>query len=409
MLPPTAQGVSFFSFSTVREQFKLNAVDNSSRTNRSASLLGLTAAALLLGVGGCSLVSLKSPERPLSARDSNARLLTREYSAHFIEAIEKGAGDITAAETDTEVLTNTLRWEVGASTQSVRAAMQLAPMMSFLDTWALALQMREFFAEGNAGGSLFGSHQEAVRALADLQAVSADNLARRIIAPKEFRKYQTFVQDYVLRYPIQDLQFAREPIVDLWSRETGSEVKLVDSLGTIPEAMSDFADRLQIYSDTLPSQTLWKTQLALRDSGYSRLDLSKELSELDRRFERMAAVAENAPALVHDSVRDVRQTLLTIIDKLNQSSQAMILALHDERVALTADVRSERATALVAVDEQRKALAIDAAKLSNQLLTTAGQELRRLAREVILLLVLFSLVVLGLPFAAGYLVGRGRR
>jgi len=369
----------------------------------------LTAAALLLGASGCSLISLKSPERPLSARDSNARILTREYSAHFIAAVEKSADETTAGETDAVVLTNTLRWKVGASTQSVRAATQIAPMMSFLDTWALALQMQAFLADSNTGGSLFGSHQDTFRAVADAQAENADVLAQRVIAPKEFQKYHTFVQSYVSRYPILDLTFARAPIVELWSRETGSEVKLVDSLGTIPEAMSDFGDRLQIYGETLPSQTLWKTELALRDSGYSRLEIREELAQLDRRFDRMAAAAEGAPALMRDAVRDVRQTLLTIIDKVNRSSEAMFLAFHDERVALTADIQAERAKALVAVDEQRKALVLDAAKLSDQMITTAGQELRRLAREVILLIILFSIVALGLPFAAGYFVGRGRR
>jgi hypothetical protein len=39
---------------------------------------------------------------------------------------------------------------------------------------------------------------------------------------------------------------------------------------------------------------------------------------------------------------------------------------------------------------------------------TAGREVRQLAREVLLLLIVLSLVVLGLPFAAGYMVGRHR-
>jgi hypothetical protein len=282
-------------------------------------------------------------------------------------------------------------------------------MMGLLDTWALARQMRAFLAEGNTGGTLFGSHQEAVREVAEVQAQNADALAERIIAPKEFQKYQEFVETYVRRYPLQDLTFDRASIVELWSSETGAEVKLVDSLGTIPEAMSDFADRMKIYGDTLPSQALWKTELALRDSGYSRIDIRRELEQLDDRMDRMTAVAENAPELVHDAVADVRRTLITIIDKVNQSTAAMMLVLHDERVDLTADIQAERAKALVALDEQRKALTLDAARISNQLVITAGRELRRLALQVVLLLVLFAVVALGLPFAAGYFVGRGRR
>jgi hypothetical protein len=345
----------------------------------------------------------------LSTRDLNARILTREYSAHFIAAVEKCADGITAGEVDAEVLTNTLRWELGASTQSVRAATQIAPMMSFLDTWALALQMNEFVAEGNTGANLFGAHQAAIREVAEVQAQNADALAERIIAPKDFPKYQKFVQTYVRRFPLHDLSFERAPIVEQWSLEGGAEVKLVDSLGTIPEAMSDFADRVQIYGDALPSQTLLKTELALRDSGYSRLDLRAELTRLDERMDRLTAVAENAPELVHDAVADVRKTLITIIDKVNQSTTAMMLAFHEERVDLTADVQAERAKAIVALDEQRKALTLDAARISNQVVITAGRELRRLALQVVLLLILFAVVALGLPFAAGYFVGRGRR
>ena len=369
----------------------------------------LVLAAMLAGAGGCSLLSIKSPERPLSARDLNARILTREYSAHFIAAVEKCADDITAGESDPRVVTNTLRWEVGAATQSVRAATQIAPTMGLLDTWALAMQMKAFMAEGSTGGALFGSHQAAVRALADEQADTANDLAHRILAPKDFQKYLSFVEAYSHRYPLEDLSFTRASIVELWSRESGSEVKLVDSLGTIPEAMSDLADRMQIYGEALPSQALWKTELALRGSGYSQVDIRSELAQLDSRLNRMAAVAENAPQLVHGAVNDVRETLITIIDKLNQSSESMITAFHNERVALTADIQSEREKALVAVDEQRKALALDAARVGDQVLTTAGEELRRLVREVLLLLILFAAVVLGLSFGAGYFLGRARQ
>ena len=51
------------------------------------------AAVLLLGAAGCSLISVKSPERPLSVRDLNARILTRELSSQFVAAVARCAGD----------------------------------------------------------------------------------------------------------------------------------------------------------------------------------------------------------------------------------------------------------------------------------------------------------------------------
>ena len=372
---------------------------------RSAKII--LATALLLGGAGCSLVSIK--EKPLSARDLNARVLTREYSAHLITAIEQCAEDISATEDDQQILINTLQWEISAASQSVRAATQITPMMGVLDTWALALQMQAFVAEGNAGGSLFGSHQDAVRALADQQAKIATDLAGLLIVPKDLPRYRKFVEEYVQDSPIESLAFARAPIVARWSREHGADLKLIDSLGTISESMSDISDRMRIYGEALSSQALWKTELAIHQSGLTGKEMHSTLDDLNARVDRMAAAAEKAPDLVHSAIAEVHQTLIGIINRLNESSATMMQALHEERIALTADVRIEREAALIAIDEQRKALALDAAKISDQVVATAGQEARRLAREVLMFLIVLSIIVLGLPFAAGYLVGRNRR
>jgi len=72
---------------------------------------------------------LTSPERPLSTRDLNARILTREYSSGFVVAVEQCADEISVAENDPNVVGNTLRWKIAAAPESQRAATQMAPMM----------------------------------------------------------------------------------------------------------------------------------------------------------------------------------------------------------------------------------------------------------------------------------------
>ena len=151
------------------------------------------AAAVLACVAGCSLISLKSPERPLSSRDLNARILTREFSYHFIGVVAQCADDIAANDSDPEVLANALRWKIGAAAESQRAATRLAPMMALLDTWALASQMQQFLSPGRAGGTLFGSRQEAALTVASELDEGAQDLARRLIAPGELGQYQQFV------------------------------------------------------------------------------------------------------------------------------------------------------------------------------------------------------------------------
>jgi hypothetical protein len=369
----------------------------------------LACLAIVLCVEGCSLISLKSPERPLSDRDMNTRILTREFSYHFIGAVEQRADEIAAAETDPGVIANTLRWKIGAAQESQRAAMRLAPAMSLLDTWALAQQMKSFLSPGNPGAALFGAHQEAALSLASELDEDAATLAGRLISGKDLETYRTFVQMYSREHPLTSLDFVRASVVELWTQSQGTNFKLVDSLGTIPEAMADVSDRVKISGDALASQAMWRTQLALRDAGYSGNDLRSALRQLDEQLAKVSATAENAPQLMHDAVTDVRRSVFEALDRVDRSSATLIEKLSVQREALTADLHTERDTMLAAADTQRKALAQDVSRIADQVVRSSGEQVRALAREVLLLLIVLSLVVLGLPFWAGYMLGRSRR
>jgi hypothetical protein len=338
----------------------------------------------------------------------NARILTREYSAHFIAAVAESADDISAHETDPNVMINALRWKIAAATQSERAATRMAPMMSLLDTWILSAQMKQFLSPGNPGQALFGARQADAAKVANGLDAEIETLARRLIAPQDVARYQQFVENYTREYPLTSLEFVRASVVELWSRQGGAEDKMVDSLGTIPEALADVSDRLQMYSQTLPSLNLWKTQLALQKSGISGLEVRLALKQLDDRLAKMSTAAESAPELVHGAVADVRRSLIDVLNRVDGSSAALIQSLGTERAALAADIRTEREALLVAADEQRQAIAQDLAKIADQVVVSSGQQARYLAREVLLLLVALAIVVLGLPFAAGYFVGRAR-
>jgi hypothetical protein len=373
------------------------------------AVLGRLAAVLLLSASsGCSLISFKSPERPLSARDMNARILTRELTTHFIEATGRNTDTILTTETDPAVINNTLRWEVGVIVTSRGAETQLAPLMSLLDTWALALQLQGFVGTGGAGAKLFGTHEAAVRALTDSYADGAHNLARSLLTPSEFTDYQSFIDDYVREHPLQDLKFARASVVAEWGRAKGAQSSLLDEVGTIPQALADTSQRLQIYADTVPVQTMRRTQLALRETGYTPDDVRAAMARLDARLERLTAVAESAPELVRGAEEDLRQSLREVLNRLDASASATASAFRTERAALFIDIQAEREALTTAVDSQRQALAADASRIAQQLVRTSGEEVRHFTREAVLLLIALALVLLGLPFAAGYLVGRAR-
>jgi hypothetical protein len=106
---------------------------------------------------------------------------------------------------------------------------------------------------------------------------------------------------------------------------------------------------------------------------------------------------------------EVRQSVREVLNRLDATTSETAATLRTERTALFADLQGERAALVAAVDVQRRALAEDAARILDRMVKASGAEVRRLTWEVMLFLILFSIVLLGLPFAAGYLVGRAAR
>ena len=356
---------------------------------------------LIASVASCSLVSLKSPEKPLSTRDLNARILTREYSAHFIAAVEQTADQIATASQDPSIRVSALRWKIAASASSERAASQTAPMMGLLDSWALAVQMQQYLAEG-AGRDLFAGQQPLALTLAADLAEQAQQLARRLTAPDEFEHDQRFIDDYARTHPIESLEFVRASVVDLWMHDSGAQVRLVDSLGTVPEALANAGELLRMYGDTGPSQLMWRAQLAAQQSGLSATELQGALQRLDQRIAALSEMAENMPQRVDGVVREVSR-------RFDGAWAEMIGAVHTEGDTLSTSVSSERQAAVQALDLERAAVAADASRIAGQVIRDAGEQARALVRETLWVVIALAIVLLGLPFAAGYLLGRARR
>lgn len=361
----------------------------------------LSTAALALLLSGCSLVALKTPEKPLSTRDLNARILTHEFAVRFAAAVQHSADDIAAASTDPGVRLNALRWKIAATRASLQAAGQMAPMLALLDTWALTEQMNDYLDAG-AGRALFATQQPAAVALSALLFEEATGLVQRVTSEQEFARDRQFVRDYSQLHPLDSLDFARAAMVAQWSTETGAQGKLADSLGTIPEALAQTGDLLRMYGDAAPSQMLWKAQLTAQQSGISEQEVRAAFERMDERLAQLTTLAKSTPQLLDAALRDLRTQFDTAWTR-------MLASLHEERIALAASVDVERQAALQAVDAQRVAFAADADHLAQRMIGQAGEEVRHLVRQALVLVILLLLIVLGLPFAAGYLVGRAHR
>lgn len=360
-------------------------------------------------VMGCSLLTVKAPGKPLTPNELNQRVLMYDYADSFQATVAQTADEIEAHSPDPGVQRAALKWKIEAVAASRRAATQIVPMMALLDSWALAAQMLEFFDQG-AGARLFGHEQSAARGAADQLDKDIVRIAGTVTTPAEFTRYQTFVGGYVQRFPLKSLDFKRTSVVDRWLAQPGEDPPLLSTVGTAPEIMSDFEERMRLYANDLPAETFWKAQLALRQSENDpgTKEFRRTMQQIDDSLANIGEAATASPALVRSSIAELRGSLIMALDRLDQSKLDVLQDVSTEREALAQIVEHERTLITSDVDMQRVAIARDAARITNHAIETSWNNARGLVRELALFGLAGMIIVLGLPFAAGYLVGVAR-
>jgi len=354
---------------------------------------------------GCSLLTIKSPEIPLTAREQEARLLTRDYAAHFAATITHLIDDTSPADAGTAVRLQALRLKLGAVTEITRASTGLSPTASLLDTWAFSVQFRDFLTTG-AGAHLLGNGQPDVRRAATLLAAEADALARKVW-DNDYARYHTFVSAYAEHNPLENADLVRPSVLSAWIIEEHDKGPL-RAVGTVAQALSDVSDRMRIYSERVPAMSLWQAELALDRAGFDDASYRTALRNIDTQLARISKLADTSPELAHEAIAELRDGLRASSDRLDASWMQMLRTLRVEREALAANIAAEREGVTAAFDTERTRLSADAAQIAAQAVDTSWRELRKLVREALMLTILLAVVMLGLPFAAGYLVGRRR-
>lgn len=362
-------------------------------------VLGLT----VMLLSGCSLLSIKTPEIPLSPREQEARILTREYAAHFIDTVVPVIDEQSGSPDASDSKAQRLRLKLAVVTDMTRASTGLSPIGSLLDTWALALQFRDLLMSGPDGERLVLPDSDSGRKVAAL-AAAADELGRSVLA-QDFPRYHEFVLDYVRHNPLAGAEFTRPSILSAWTAAQHDRSEL-RSAGTVAQALNDVSDRVRIYGERLPTMTLWEAEAELDRAGFDNESYRTALRSMDSRLERISTLAETGPRLAHEAIADLRESLRASSERLDHSWMKTIAAVSSERAALAENIATERASLVDAVDLERARLSSDADRIVARSVETSWQQLRQLIRESLMLIIVLAVVMLGMPFAAGYLLGR---
>jgi len=368
-----------------------------------------------LSLAGCISFDLKLPGESLPPEQLRARIETRQYAADFIERVTRAADVIAAGTEDTGMRANALRWKIGASVASRRAAYRPEPELALVDTWAFAVQMEYFFGDG-AGRALFGSQQQSALDTARALAREAETLAARRLDPGVLADYRKLVSDYAAAERLSDLSFERAPIAPQW-REMLAR-RIAKSVTVAPEALADASDRLDIYGRRIPDELRWRAELAYVESGFRPGDLSHALKRFEEELAKLSALAQTQPELAMERLAALQAEMTRVFESFDQRWGQTLAMLQVERAALAKDLEAmrvamdatierERKALYLALSAERAALAADVARIGKELGPLLIAKLGEVATEMLIWMILLVLILVGVPFAAGFLTGRG--
>lgn len=363
-----------------------------------AAALGAVAT---LALAGCISFSLEVPGEPLPPEQLRARIETRQFAADFIERVARAADIIADGTEDAGIRANTLRWKIGASVASRRAAYRSEPPLALVDTWAFALQMEAFFREGS-GRELFGSQQQTALDAARALAREADALAARRLDAGVLADYRKLVSEYAASERLSDLSFRRAPIGPLWREAAARDGSVPKSVDAGSEVRADASDRLDIYGQRIPDELRWRAELAYVESGFQPGDLSRGLKRFEEELTKLSALAQTQPELAMERLAAFQAEMAHVFENFDRRWGQTLAMLPVEREALVQNLEAMRVGMDVTIERERKALY---AAFSAERAALAAK-LGEIITETLLFVILLVVILVGLPFLFGFLVGR---
>ncbi|NOJ12143.1 chemotaxis protein [Vibrio splendidus] len=374
---------------------------------------------LSIALSGCSLLEVKldTQTTPLTQQELNARIMTREYAKMFFMRVEDSADLIAQSYPDDDTLHQSyvLLWKIHAEQGLQQAAYQTSPMSALIDSWVFTAQMNQFYRQGD-GANLFAT-DHAVETARFLDQ-EAEKLAKGVLSSSDFKNSKVFVAQFATSHPFKDLTFRITPAYREWLNYLGKdESQIVQSLGTMPEAMSDASDRLSLMADQTPKLMSWKAELVALNSSLTGEDLSMTLESLRQTSASMQDFIENNPEYMQTLASIMSTEMQPLLNDLSDKTDQKLAMLTEERVALEKMVTRER-EALVEmiakerieiagiVTSERELFTQDLDRVSQEVVVLAIDKLMELIKSVIIYFILFILVVFFAPLGIGYWLGK---
>jgi hypothetical protein len=373
-------------------------------TTRSWSLGLRHPAALvaILAVAGC--VSTKAPEKTglmqevgVDVTSQRARMESHALAKNFMATVELTADSIARLTDEEGVRYNTLVWKANAIPAIQVSMYHPDPMISYVDGWALLIQMRQYFETGG-GRDLFGSQQQlAVGALTDLEEAALATV-ESVGQAESVDKTERFVYQWADAHPLTNNLYLRESaaqaVAEFAEAETGAGLS---ALGSLSETAADAQQMALVLASYAPKQVAWQSELLVADM-LDTTSVSLLLRSIDD-MEVMSATTDLMtvmPGLVAEEraavFREIARERLAVLEEISRLRNETLLQMAElitaERVAIMEDVSSERGLIFDEVRDLSEQAFAETRSLLNHVMLMIGLGLAALAILVVIGVVL---------------------
>lgn len=359
-------------------------------------------------LSSCSLfkVDLNTGVEALPTKELNTRILMHEFGIVFSNNVEKLADSIMLTTKDKDIKINALKWKISATAMSRQVIFQTVPYGSLVDTWTFCKQQSDFMRSEN-GHELFGDFQSAILNVTGNLEENVSLIARIVSTNKEYKAYKNFVNTYAKDFPFQNLSFIRGSILSELNNAMGiPDSVAVKTVGNMPETMSDLSSRINDLSDKVPKMAKWRTEAYLYESGLDSIDVNALMDSINMLAGQISYIAKNSPELLDSAIIKLNERLTPLINQLDRRWGETLWKLSDERQALIEALDEQRVALGEKLSEEREVIMSDLDLLSKDLVESSWKYIRQIIVRSLFIILLILVVMLGLPFALGYITGK---
>ncbi|UCH82756.1 MAG: hypothetical protein JSW50_09765 [Candidatus Latescibacterota bacterium] len=292
-------------------------------------------------IAACSTAPPSQTEfmRKMGVEDVTTRelqLMVYAFGTQFGGSVELAANKIQQNSNSPDIKRNAILWKVNGIPLIHRAMFSPDPLGGLSGTWALCVQMREFFDTG-AGKDVFGQWQYiAVDAVRSLET-QAQDMAAAVIGESQLATFQRGLESWALENSFENMLFVRVGDSSEFLRglagDTAGGLAAAASMNVVMQTIND---RMAILSAYIPRHVQWQTELLMAQAP-----------------ELIAGQSDSIMAVVESNVAGMLEPLLAF---WIQEREIMTAYLSSERSAVLEGIAAERLAALRALADERNVI-----------------------------------------------------